>query len=214
MKKKFLGIPVVLIVAFLLLALTAGVAYAAVNLLAGSQATVQVSEAIYVEAEDPVGVVPDGGEAGVWTSAVHGDAMYSNTWVLGTPAAPIYPGWVATMPVHVTNLSTDLPVAVTIRVVPKFFPGSDYLACGVSMTVDTTGMMVYDPITGTAIQAGEQVMDPPLFGPTTSVTVALAPAGTMDMNVTFVAGNDAVAGAYAYDIIIERAGVSLPAIAP
>jgi hypothetical protein len=206
MKRKILGIPVVVIICLLGIVLASGIAYAGVNLFGGGQATVQVTEPILVTCSDPEAVL--GGSAGVLFQGpgAGGGLPYNNTWSLGWDTY-LFPNSVATMAVNVTSVS-DLPITITIAVVPSLFPGSDYLADGVSMTVDDTGMMVNDPSGGLAILAGSQ--GDMMFGPTPSVTITLDAGGAKDFNVTFVAGNDAVAGAYAYNIIIERAGVSLP----
>lgn len=207
MKRKILGIPVVVIICLLGIVLASGIAYAAVNLLSGGQATVQVTEPILVTCGSPAPVV--GNAAGVLSvsPAAGGGLPYNNTWALGW-AEPLYPNCVSTMPVNITSAS-DVPITITISVVPTLFPGSNYLADGVSMTVDDTGMMVNDIVNGVALMAGTATDS--TFGPTPSVTITLDAGGSKDFNVTFVAGNDAVAGAYAYNIVIERAGVSLPA---
>jgi len=132
MKKRFLGIPVFVIVCFLVLALTAGVAYAAVNLLQGGGSQVKIEEPIQlvaVEVSDP---------GGAWLTG-------SNTWVItGADLGPVYPGdygdiVLATDPALLTltlhNNNPNNAVLVVVEAIPVEFPGDDYSACNVSMLV-------------------------------------------------------------------------------
>ena len=176
MKKKFLGIPVVVIVAFLVLALTAGVAYAAVNLLAGGQAKVKIEEPVQliaVEVSDP---------GGAWLAG-------SNTWVItGADYGPVYPGDYgdivlgtdpATLLLTFHNYNPNNGVLIVVEAIPVVFPLADYSACGVTMLVLNDG------------------------GTPQSV-FAIDADSDLSVMLSFSCPSGAVAGNYAYTISVTR----------
>jgi len=181
MKKKFLGIPVMVIVCLLGVVLASGIAYAAVNLFAGGQATVTVSESVTVEAGDP--------DMGAWVAE-------TNTWVLVTdptdPGTLVYPNTVATLELTLTAADDSPPVVVTVAAIPTLFPGSNYLEDGVSMTISYASLE-----TDTAVQTS---------GGLTLTMDSAEVTGPVEaiLTLTFTASNSAVAGNYAYTISISR----------
>jgi hypothetical protein len=181
MKRKILGIPVMVIVCILGIILASGIAYAAVNLFAGGQATVAVSESVTVEAGTP--------DPGVWVAE-------TNTWVLvedpSDTSLLVYPNTVGTLDLTLTAAEDSPPVVVTVAAIPTLFPGSNYLDDGVSMTISYTSLE-----TDTAVQTSG--------GLTLTMDSAetVGPAEAI-LTLTFTASNSAVAGNYAYTISISR----------
>jgi len=170
-KRKIRGIVVIVIICLLGIAIASGLAYAADNLSSGGQATVQVTESITVTPSDSPSI-------GTWVTA-------TNTWAISTPDAPVYPNDTGTETLLLEN-GGDMPVTVTVAVVPTLYPGSDYSADGVSMTIADFDDADY------------------LVGASGSVSLTLAGGDSATLTLTFSAGNGAVAGNYAYSISISR----------
>ena len=177
MKKKFLGIPVVVIVCLLGIVLASGIAYAAVNLLSGGQATVAVAESVTVTPGDP--------DLGAWVAE-------TSTWVIYdvTNDLPVYPNTIATEELTLAVADGSPPVVITVAAIPTLFPGSNYLDDGVSMTISYTNA---DDLVQTSGALTLTMDSAEVAGPAEAV-----------LTLTFTANNGAVAGNYAYSISISR----------
>ena len=171
MKRRIRGIVVIVILCLLGIAIASGVSYAANGLESGGQDTVQVTESITVTPSDSPSI-------GAWVAA-------TNTWAISTPDAPVYPNDTGTETLDVAN-SGDLPATVTVAVAPTLYPGSDYSADGVSLTIAVFNDGGY------------------LVGASQSVSLTIAGGDSATLTLTFNAGNSAVAGNYAYSISISR----------
>ena len=198
MKRKILGIPVVVIICILAMVLASGIAYAAMDLFTGGQVTVQVQEAIAIDASAGPSAVYGG--TAVWTSADSSGTPYTNTLEVA-----VFPNNIVTMPITITN-NGDMPVTVSIALVPKLFPGSSLQDDGVIMSIDDTGMILQS-MTFFPDPAGDLTVSSAglaLFGPTTSAAITLGSGDADTINVTLIAGNSAVDGYYAWDLVISR----------
>ncbi|MBM4462650.1 MAG: hypothetical protein FJ012_04835 [Chloroflexi bacterium] len=113
MKKKFLGIPVLAIICVLVLALTAGIAYAAIGLVpGGGSAYITVTEAIECAGAASAGSWDD--DLGIWVFE----------------ADELFPNQVETLWLELTN-NGPMDVKVTVAVGSAL----DYSGCDLSMTV-------------------------------------------------------------------------------